>query len=89
MTMLHTKPESVISNLDKDNDLSFRSLANAFPLLVWSANADGELDFCNCHFERYTGLTLEETLRQGWGGISTSRRLSTMSRRTNAIPSDW
>jgi PAS domain S-box-containing protein len=46
-------------------ELNFRSLANALPQIVWTANPDGYLDYYNERWFDYTGMTLEQT--QGWG----------------------
>lgn len=43
----------------------YRQLADAMPQIVWTANADGALDYYNQRWFDYTGLTLEET--RGWG----------------------
>ncbi len=43
----------------------YRVLAEAIPQIVWTARADGWLDYYNQRWFEYTGLTLEET--QGWG----------------------
>jgi PAS domain S-box-containing protein len=43
----------------------FRQLADAMPQIVWTARADGWLDYYNQRWFDYTGMTLEET--QGWG----------------------
>ncbi len=47
------------------DDAHYRTLAEAIPQIVWTANPDGWLDFYNQHWFDYTGLTLEQT--QGWG----------------------
>ena len=43
----------------------YRVLAEAIPQIVWTARADGWLDYYNQRWFEYTGLSLEET--QGWG----------------------
>ncbi len=43
----------------------YRVLAEAIPQIVWTATADGWVDYYNQRWFEYTGLTLEET--QGWG----------------------
>jgi len=43
----------------------YRDLADAMPLVVWTARPNGELDYYNQRWFDYTGLTLE--LTQGWG----------------------
>jgi PAS domain S-box-containing protein len=43
----------------------YRDLADAMPLVVWTARPNGELDYYNQRWFDYTGMTLEQT--QGWG----------------------
>ena len=48
-----------------DSERQLRALVDAIPLIVWTANPNGELDYYNRQWEIYTGLTAAET--QGWG----------------------
>jgi two-component system, chemotaxis family, CheB/CheR fusion protein len=41
-------------------------LAESMPLIVWTATPDGELNFLNREFERYSGLSIREGLQSGW-----------------------
>ena len=41
-------------------------LADAMPEMVWTAKADGSVDYFNRRWLRYTGLTLEECRNWGW-----------------------
>jgi two-component system, chemotaxis family, CheB/CheR fusion protein len=41
-------------------------LAESMPLIVWTANQDGDLNFFNQAFEKYSGLSIKEGLAQGW-----------------------
>ena len=47
-------------------EIHFRTLANAIPQIVWTANARGEIDFFNHRWFEYTGLTLDESRNDGW-----------------------
>jgi len=44
---------------------SYRDLADAMPLIIWTAQPDGALYYYNQRWFDYTGMTLEQT--QGWG----------------------
>ena len=44
----------------------FRTLAEAIPQIVWTAQPDGGLDYYNQRWFDYTGLTLEQTMGWGW-----------------------
>ncbi|MDX2097323.1 MAG: ATP-binding protein [Leptolyngbyaceae cyanobacterium bins.59] len=44
----------------------YRSLADAMPLILWTARPDGAVDFFNQRWLDYTGQTQEECLEWGW-----------------------
>ncbi|MCD9014147.1 sensor histidine kinase [Parachryseolinea silvisoli] len=44
----------------------WKELANSMPVIVWTADAQGLIDFCNELWYRTTGLTPEETHGFGW-----------------------
>lgn len=44
----------------------FRTMANAIPQIVWTANANGEIDFFNHRWFEYTGLSVDESQNLGW-----------------------
>ena len=44
----------------------YRSLADLIPGVVWTARADGWIDYANQFWFDFTGMTLEETLGSGW-----------------------
>ncbi len=46
-------------------DDPFKVLAETIPQIVWTADADGSIDYYNARWFEYTGMTLEQT--QGWG----------------------
>lgn len=46
-----------------------RELADSLPLIVWTARADGWVDFFNQRWTDYTGMSLDETMGQGWGRV--------------------
>ncbi len=50
----------------RESEARFRLLADAMPTIVWSALADGRLDYCNRHWLEYTGFTFEQSLASGW-----------------------
>ena len=53
-------------NALRESEARFRLLADAMPTIVWSALADGRLDYCNRHWLEYTGFSLEQSLASGW-----------------------
>ncbi len=41
-------------------------LADALPLLIWTADVEGQLDYCNTRWLDFTGKTLEDLQGDGW-----------------------
>jgi PAS domain S-box-containing protein len=48
---------------------SFRVIADAVPQMMWSALADGYLDWYNARWYEYTGQTREEAAGWGWQAV--------------------
>lgn len=48
------------------SEIRFRTLADAIPQIVWTADASGNIDFFNNRWFEYTGLTIEQSLNDGW-----------------------
>lgn len=44
----------------------YQLLTEAIPQIVWTARADGSMDYYNQHWFDYTGLTFEESEGMGW-----------------------
>jgi diguanylate cyclase (GGDEF)-like protein/PAS domain S-box-containing protein len=51
-----------------NSEANFRQLADSMPQIVYTARADGWLDYCNQRWIDYTGLTLTQS--QGWGSLA-------------------
>ena len=49
-----------------ENEARFRELADAAPVYIWTADADGLVDFINRGWLEYTGRTMEEELGDSW-----------------------
>ncbi|MFN2527294.1 MAG: PAS domain-containing protein [Candidatus Baltobacteraceae bacterium] len=49
----------------KDSERKFRALADAIPVICWTADEKGWIDWYNQRWYGFTGQTLEEA--QGWG----------------------
>lgn len=50
----------------QESDKHFRALAEAIPVIVWTADASGSIDWYNKHWYDYTGQTPEEAAGWGW-----------------------
>jgi PAS domain S-box-containing protein len=44
----------------------YHSLADLIPGIIWTAQADGRIDYANQFWSQFTGLTLEQTQDWGW-----------------------
>lgn len=49
-----------------EGEQRYRSLTNVVPQLIWTANADGEIDYVNDRWVTYTGYDVRETRERGW-----------------------
>ncbi len=50
----------------RESEMEFQTLAEAMPQIVWIAQSDLGNIYFNQHWTDYTGLTLEESLGDGW-----------------------
>lgn len=50
----------------RKSESSFRQLAEAMPQMVWTADADGQVDYYNQRWHDYTGMNWEESKNWGW-----------------------
>jgi PAS domain S-box-containing protein len=50
----------------RESERRFRTLTEALPHIVWTAEPDGAVDYVNARITEYTGLTPEHTLGWGW-----------------------
>jgi PAS domain S-box-containing protein len=50
----------------KESELQYRTLADAIPQIVWTAQPSGEIDFFNHRWFEYTGLSWNQSINKGW-----------------------
>jgi PAS domain-containing protein len=50
----------------KENEKQFESIANFMPVMVWTTTADGTHDWFSQRWYDYTGLSVEQSLGEGW-----------------------
>ncbi len=43
-----------------------RDVIETIPTFAWTALPDGSVDFVNCHWQEYTGLSAQRTVGSGW-----------------------
>ena len=53
----------------QENELYFRTLAEAVPEMIWTATPDGAINFVSSQWTRYTGMSVERTLGWGWAPV--------------------
>ncbi|ASZ14206.1 chemotaxis protein CheB [Chitinophaga sp. MD30] len=61
LTALKQAEKAIASNIAEK-----KFLAESMPLIVWTANEEGNVDFVNRQFEYYTGMQHDEALGTGW-----------------------
>ncbi len=61
LTALRKAEQEIASNIAEKT-----FLAESMPLMVWTADPSGSVDFVNRQFEYYTGLHHDEALGKGW-----------------------
>ncbi len=64
LTDLKKAEQEVASNVAQR-----KFLAESMPLIVWTANEKGKVDFVNNQFEAYTGLSYADALGDGWKNV--------------------
>lgn len=50
----------------EESEQKFRLLANSMPQFIWTGDTDGNLTYFNESVFKYSGLTEEQILKQGW-----------------------
>ena len=58
----------------------YRSLADLIPGVVWTARADGWIDYANRFWFEFTGMTLEQTQGSGWTAALHPEDVETVAR---------
>lgn len=55
-----------VENELREREQRFRTLAEGIPQIVWTATANGTIDFFNARWSEYTGLTAAQSLEGAW-----------------------
>ena len=58
--------QAAVVDSARDAEARLRILAEAIPQIVWTADPQGAVDYCNQRWYQLTGLTAEQTLGGGW-----------------------
>ncbi|MEA2711371.1 MAG: hypothetical protein QOF78_3972, partial [Phycisphaerales bacterium] len=51
------------------SEFRFRQLADAMPQIVWTADAEGRLEYFNRRWTTYTGLPVDRSLGDNWAAV--------------------
>jgi PAS domain S-box-containing protein len=55
-----------VLNAARDSEARFHELAESIPQIVWTATAEGAVDYCNRRWYELTGFSEEQTMGLGW-----------------------
>ena len=50
----------------RQSELNLRQMTETIPVMLWSATADGAIDYCNARLLDYTGCSAEAVMGSGW-----------------------
>jgi PAS domain S-box-containing protein len=50
----------------RESELHLRQMTETIPEMLWSATAEGAIDYCNARVLDYTGFSAEEIMGSGW-----------------------
>jgi PAS domain S-box-containing protein len=53
----------------REREEQYRFMADSIPQLIWTATADGALDYVNARWVQYCGLPAEAALGSGWAEV--------------------
>lgn len=65
----------------EENERQFESIANFMPVMVWTTKPDGAHDWFSQRWIDYTGLTMEESLGEGWRNVFHAEDMTATSAR--------
>ena len=55
-----------VEEVMRASELNLRRLTETIPQMLWSATADGAIDYCNTRLLDFTGFTAEQAMGTGW-----------------------
>jgi len=53
----------------ENSNMRFRTIADAIPQLMWTAEPAGTVNYCNARWSQYAQMSLEQTRERGWQSI--------------------
>jgi PAS domain S-box-containing protein len=61
-----TTQEHQVQQAFLENEKVYRALTDLSPQIVWRTDAQGNLDYCNDNWRKFTGMDLSQSKRGGW-----------------------
>src|SRR5689334_10474555 len=58
-----------VADLARLGEANFRRLIGLLPQIIWMAEANGTITYCNQYWYDYSGLTAGETAGDGWNAV--------------------
>jgi len=65
-TVVDVHEETIATSQIKESEKRFRLLADSMPQFIWTADAQGNLNYFNRAVFNYSGLTIEQLEKDGW-----------------------
>lgn len=65
-TTIDIEDEKLAERRLKESEEKYRVLSESIPQLIWTCSANGDADYFNKQWLRYTGQTMEQALHSGW-----------------------
>lgn len=73
--------QQVLAEELRRSEEQFRFLAETIPAIAWTAQPDGRIDYINSRWSDSTGVSVEQTLQEGWAPLlHQDEREQTMAR---------
>jgi diguanylate cyclase (GGDEF)-like protein/PAS domain S-box-containing protein len=61
--------QKAVLDVARESESHFRTLAEAIPQIIWTAGADGVIEYFSKRWHDYTGLDLEQTGPRHWDSV--------------------
>ena len=58
--------DSKLAKKLRESELNLRQMTETIPEMLWSATAEGTIDYCNARVLDYTGFSADEIMGSGW-----------------------
>jgi len=73
----------------REGEERFRALADPMPQIVWTADADGTIHYCNQRWLEYAGIPINQVQSGGWGAVVHAEDLAALRRHWSRSIASW